>query len=114
MPQDITLEPGCYLDSHRGHYIVRDMIELAISHGYIVDGFVRFALDAYDEHCHEDDYPTEGLIEVADDALAWLNVGDNSGRERPIKGQNNPPAVPDGYAWDWNDGDFGLYEIEQD
>jgi hypothetical protein len=114
MPQDITLEPGCYLDSHRGHYIVRDMIELAIDHGYIVDGFVRFTLDAYDEHYHEDNYPSGQLGELADDALAWLNVGDNSGPERPIKGQNNPPAIPDDYAWDWNDGDFGLYEIEQD
>ena len=38
------------------------------------------------------------LVEASDDAEAWLN--DN--------------ATIEGYAWSWNDGDFGLYELEDD
>ena len=103
-------ETGCYLDSHRGHYILRDMVEFAVAHGYIVGSFERYALDHYDD-AHED-YPHEALIVLADDALAWLNGGPNTGIDRPIKGQNSPPIIPDGTAWEWNDGDFGLYAID--
>lgn len=107
-------ETGCYLDNHRGHYITRDMIELAIGYGFIVDGFVRFALDHYDDLGQEENYPQEELYDVSREALEWLNVGENTGLDRPIEGQNQPPAIPDGFAWDWFDGDFGLYEIEQE
>lgn len=107
-------QAGCYLDSHRGHYITRDMISLAIGFGFIVGEFERFALNRYDESNTDDDYPFESLVELADEALTWLNSGPNEGVDRPIKGQNSPPIIPDGYAWDWNDGDFGLYAIEED
>ena len=40
----ITLtETGCFLDNHRGHYIQRDAIELAVEYGYIIGGFEKFA-----------------------------------------------------------------------
>lgn len=110
-------DSGCYLDSHRGHYITRDMILLAVEFGFIIGTFDRFALDNYDEWNDESAHGADlvgALHDLADEALAWLNCGDNSGIDRPIKGQNSPPKIPESYAWDWNDGDFGLYEIEED
>jgi hypothetical protein len=105
-------DAGCWLDSHRGHYINRDMILLAVELGFIIDPFVRYALLHYDDDMTDENFPVEGMYDVAEFALDWLNIGENTGRDRPIPGQNNPPAIPEGYAWAWNDGDFGLYKIE--
>lgn len=103
------LEPGCYIGSHMGIYAIPSVITLAQSFGFIVDPFAQYALDDYYEHHREEEYPAEAITELSDEAIEWLNVGDNSGLDRPIKGQNQPPVIPDGYAWGWNDGDFGLY-----
>jgi hypothetical protein len=106
-------ETGCYLDNHRGHYISRDMIELAVGYGYIVGPFERFALDMY-EHAFDlpagVEYPHDTIVELADDAREWLN----SGQETRVPGQNFPPIIPAGTTWDWNDGDFGLYSYDED
>jgi hypothetical protein len=153
--ENITLtETGCYLDNHRGHYITRDVIELAIGWGFIIDPFAKFAVDMYQDHDGDEEFPFEALTELADEACKWLNSGqdkcrycdggfvdrskwanvdyipnhvwldkDNkwrckyctgTGRAPRIEGQNFPPIVPEGYAWDWFDGDFGLYEIDGD
>lgn len=105
---------GCWLDNHRGHYITRDMIELAIEFGYMVGPFEKYAIAHYDDWYSDSqdvsaDGLYEGLVEIADEALAWLNCGDNEGPDREIKFQNNPPRIPKHYQWGWNDGDFGLY-----
>lgn len=71
----IILETGCYLDNHRGHYIQRDAIELAVEYGFLIGGFEKFAVDMYQDHSHEDNYPFEALNELCDDAVAWLNSG---------------------------------------
>lgn len=105
----IITETGCFLDNHRGHYITRDIIEFAVGYGFIIGPFEKFVVDSYDRDNGDEDYPFEGLIELADEAVAWLNIGDNEGIDRPIRGQNSPPIIPDGYAWGMNDGDFGLY-----
>lgn len=111
MIETITLtETGCYLDNHRGHYIIRDTIELAAHWGFIVGPFERFALDHYDDLGHEEDYPQECLIELCDEAVAWLNAG----REERMPGQNFPPIVPDGFHWSFEDGDFGLWQYDED
>ena len=148
--RDATItDTGCYLDNHRGHYITRDAIELAVEFGFIIGPFERFVIDMYDDHCFDDNYPTETLIELCDDATAWLNSGQGTcsycagtggqplppydgeywtvkdgdgerkckfctgtGRGPRIDGQNFPPKVPEGYVWEFNDGDFGLYQIE--
>lgn len=91
-----TFEPGCYFDSHRGHYIVPEIIRFAGDAGYMIDSETQTMLDRYDEHWHEEDYPMEELIEESDAAIEWLN--DN--------------RCPDGYVWEWFDGDFGLYPID--
>ena len=108
------LEPGCYLDNHRGHYISRDMILLSQEYGFIVDSTDQWLLDSYEDHSHEENYPAQSIYELADSALEWLNGGPNEGVDRPIKGQNSPPIIPENHYWDWNDGDFGLYEIDQE
>ncbi len=148
MPTEtITItETGCYLDNHRGHYITRDAIELAIGYGFIVGPFERFALDHYDGAGHAENYPFESLIELCDDAIVWLNSGQGEcgecagtgkvrdglanrahGTDPPIvvcracsgsrrgprePGQNFPPIIPGDTYWTFNDGDFGLYVIE--
>jgi hypothetical protein len=105
-------ETGCHLDNHRGHYITRDMIELAVEFGFIIGEMEKFVLSMYEDHNSEEGYPFESVQELADEALTWLNCGDNDGPDRQIKFQNNPPVIPNGTAWAWNDGDFGLYWIE--
>lgn len=147
--ETITItETGCYLDNHRGHYIQRDAIELAIGYGFIVGTFEQFALNMYEEHNHESEYPHEGLTELCDEAVTWLNSGqgkcDNceggihphdedywthkddptqtprckkcsgTGRGDRVAGQNFPPIIPANTSWSFNDGDFGLYEDEQE
>jgi hypothetical protein len=37
-----------------------------------------------------------------------------TGRGPRVAGQNFPPRIPDGYRWDFNDGDFGLYRVDED
>lgn len=103
------LQAGCFLDNHRGHYIVRDMILLAVEFGFIISPIDSYVISLYDEKNGDEDYPTECLQEISDEALAWLNGGPNEGKDRANKFQNSPPVIPDGYAWEWFDGDFGLY-----
>ena len=113
--------------------------------------FEQWAIDTYDEHGHEDGYPHEGMTELCDDAVAWLNSGQSvcpkcaaradairhregeyftrkddpdgirwcrnctgTGRGDRIAGQNFPPVIPEGTAWSFEDGDFGLYRYDED
>jgi hypothetical protein len=69
------IETGCYLDNHRGHYIGRDAIQFAQEYGFIVGPFEQWAIDTYDNHCNDESYPHEGMIELCDDAIEWLNSG---------------------------------------
>lgn len=91
-------EPGCYVDSHHGHYAVPMLIEWAAATGFPVDPFVRYALDNYDHDYHNESYPNEALIEVSDEAINWLN------ENRSIEG----------HSWGWQEGDFGLWPDETD
>lgn len=93
-----TPTPGCYIDSHHGHYAIPGVIRLAQDHGFCIDQFAQFTLDSYDEHYWNDNYPGETLIELSDEAIEWLNH--NEGLT--------------GHWWGWNEGDFGLYPIEDD
>jgi hypothetical protein len=113
MSTKVTIEAkdaGCFLDNHRGHYIVRDMLWLCRDDfGYILDPCLSFALLVYDKYGDTPEFPHEAMQDEAQAALNWLNGGPNEGKDRPIKGQNSPPVIPEGYAWDWYEGDFGLY-----
>lgn len=104
-------DTGCYLNNSRGHYISRDVVEFAIAHGFIVGLSDQYVLDSYEERSHEDNFPFEVIVELSDEAIQWLNQDD--GDER-LPGQNFAPARPDGYYFDWNDGDFGLYSQYED
>lgn len=106
-------DTGCWFDSHRGHYILRDIIQWAVTNlGYIIDPCLQFVLNRYERDLHEDDYPVSVLDETVAEIEAWLNGGPNTGIDRPIKGQNSPPVIPEGYSWSFHEGDFGLYEDE--
>jgi hypothetical protein len=148
MPTEtITItETGCHLDNHRGHYITRDVIQLAQGFGFIIGQFEQWAIDTYGmaTDTSNETYPYEALTELADEAIVWLNSGQEEcltcgtsgkvfwdegrhielgaickrcsgkGRGPRIAGQNFPPVIPDGTEWSYNDGDFGLYAIESD
>ncbi len=109
----VITETGTYLDNHRGHYITRDAIEFAIGYGFIIGPLEKFVLDHYEDHGHDEDYPFDCIVELCDEAMAWLNCGENTGLDRPIKGQNNPPAIPADTYWSFNDGDFGLWTEDE-
>jgi hypothetical protein len=97
VPSD-TLPPGCYIDSHHGHYAIPRVIQLAESLGRQLDEHIASLLKRYDAHSHEPEYPMEVLIDESDAAIDWLN------EHRAL----------DGHSWGWNDGDFGLYPLEQE
>lgn len=97
-PDGASFEPGCYFDSHRGHYIIPAIVQLAMDNGRPTNGTVRDLLATYDAQWHADDFPLDYFIEESDAAIQWLN--DHRG--------------VDGHVWEWNDGDFGLYALEQE
>lgn len=97
----MALIPGCYIDSHHGHYAIPAVIELAKSFGMPLDSFAEYAVFSYDDRHHDEDYPHEALIELSDEAIEWLN------EKRPFNEGH-------GFAWGWNDGDFGLYTLEDE
>lgn len=101
-------ETGCYLDNHRGHYIIRDAILLAIDFGFSVSFEDARVIERYDADHWNEDYPFETIVELADEARDWLN-GD-----KPSGAGFLPPTIPTGTTWDWNDGDFGLYHFDED
>ena len=142
---------GCHLDNHRGHYITRDAIQLAQEFGFIVGSFEQWAIDTYaaevmldnSNNNLYDSYPNEAMIELCDEAVAWLNSGQTqcvdclgsgqdaegwlakdgsrrckrctgTGRGDRIKGQNFPPLIPNGTQWAFEDGDFGLYRYDDE
>ena len=49
---------GCFLDNHRGHYITRDAIQLAESYGFILGQFEKFAIEMYEDHDGDQEFPT--------------------------------------------------------
>lgn len=104
------MEAGCRLASWRGHYISRDIVEMAQEFGYLVDSSDEWLLDCYDEHCNDEGYPVETVYELAQAAEDWLNAG----RDERQPGQNYPLAIPDDHYWGFNDGDFGLWPHEED
>lgn len=90
------MEPGCYIDSHHGHYAIPGVIKLAQGQGFTIDPFAEYALASYEAHSYEAHYPMDSLIELSDEAIDWLNQHE---------------GLP-GHWWQWNDGDFGLYAEE--
>lgn len=98
MTIDPIFAPGCYFDSHHGHYIVPMIVRFAGDYGFGIDAEVQDALDRYDGHSHEEDFPAEMLIEVSEEAINFLNE----------------KCVLHAHTWQWNDGDFGLYADEDD
>ena len=143
MNTDTITETGCYLDNHRGHYISRDVVQMAVEYGFIIDPFAQWALNTYEDRENYSDYPDEAIIELADEATNWLNSGQEdctfchgtskaangwvdkdgvsrckpctgTGRGPRVAGQNFPPKIPEGYVWEFNDGDYGIYKLEDE
>lgn len=93
-----SADAGCFFDSHRGHYIIPAIIEFAREQGRDLDDRTTDLVAQYDRDWSDDTYPYDHVIEESDAAIGWLN--DN--------------RRPDGFWWGWNDGDFGLYPLEND
>lgn len=91
-------EPGCYIDSHHGHYAIPETIRIAERYGRRLDEKTAGILARYDAESHREDYPHEWVIEESDAAIQWLN----------------DHVAVDGHVWEWNEGDFGLYPLEAD
>jgi hypothetical protein len=88
-------EAGCVLSNQRGHYISRDVIQLAESYGFIIGSFEDFALEMYEAHNHEDNYPHEAVTELCDEAVNWLNSGQDKCQECAVgSGDIRPGQVP--------------------
>lgn len=94
----MALTPGCYIDSHHGHYAIPAVVEMAKSAGFLLDPFAEYAVFNYEARNSDEDYPHEALIELSEEAIEWLNH--NEGLT--------------GHWWGWNEGDFGLYPIEDE
>ena len=71
----IVTDTGCYLDSHRGHYLTRDVIQFAVDYGFIIGPFEKFAIDMYEDHDGDQEFPFESMVELCDAAIDWLNSG---------------------------------------
>ncbi|HWI70025.1 MAG TPA: hypothetical protein VNS88_16915 [Nitrospiraceae bacterium] len=92
---DKITETGCYLDNHRGIYMIRDTILFAKDFGFIIDPFAQFAVDMYEDHDGDQEYPFESLVELSDEAVAWLNSGQTECNDCGGRGQ--APVGSDNY-----------------
>jgi hypothetical protein len=100
-------ETGCFLSNARGHYISRDVIDFAVEHGWIIGPFEQYAVSMYDsanEGHSAADYPQEALMELADEAVEWLNSGRIDCDKCGGTGQSNPALDPE--AWRDVNGDW--------
>lgn len=104
-----TVEVGCHIDGRWGHFVTLNVVELAQDFGFIVDPFAQYAIDRYNLDVSTDGYPFDALVELSDEAIAWLN---SSAEVREVNGQNLPPVRPAGALWAFNEGDFGLYTAD--
>lgn len=103
MPASNVPESGCYVDSHYGQYAVARAIQVAEGFGWddaeardLASRHLACMGPSNAEPLDVDEF--ERLMSAADDAEAWLN----------------DHIVLAGHAWGWNDGDFGLYPLEED
>lgn len=101
---------GSYLDSNRGHYMARDVVKFANENGFLLDWFEEWAVDSYEQCYGEDEYPFEGVVDLAELAIEWLNSDEDS----KMKMQNLPPAKPADTLWGYNEGDFGLWSNDDE
>lgn len=94
METKMITETGCYLDNHRGHYITRDAIQLAESFGFIIGPFEKFAVEMYEDHDGDQEFPFEAMTELCDEAVAWLNSGQDVCQECAVgSGYIRPGSV---------------------
>lgn len=108
-------DAGTLIGAHNGHYAIPQVIEYAVSFGFIIDPFARFTLDGYERWNSYEDYPHEAIIELSDEAIEWLNHGrDGFAGNVRMRGQNWSPIKPDNFYFGWEDGDFGLWAAEDD
>jgi hypothetical protein len=88
-------ETGCHLDGVRGWRALPAVaLEIAPAFGYEVADLDHQYLEMYLDQETDDTWTVE---EVVDGAVTWLN-------ER----------TPEGWVWDWQDGDFGLWQVTEE
>lgn len=77
---------GCYVDGCNGIYVGNKIQHIALSHGWKGEP----ALDVYRDY--------ENYDEATEEAIDFMNKS----------------FGVDGAFWGWNDGDFGLYLIDEE
>lgn len=96
-------EPGCYVDSHWGQFAMARAVQIAVEFGWD-DAEGRDLAGRHLSAAGPSDAPGltgdefERLVFICDECEDWLN------EYRTL----------DGYYWCWNDGDFGLYKLEDE
>jgi hypothetical protein len=89
------------VDGHWGQYALARAVQVAAEFGWEDDeasDLARRHLAAMGPSTEPplDVDEFERLVDCADDAESWLN------EQRPLEG----------HAWSWNDGEFGLYSLD--
>jgi len=118
---ELELEPGCYIDSHWGHYQSVRVIELGLSLGYedsaLDEHNLGVLIEAYEENyeqanlTHKDGSPLEltqsgysvadCVYETADDVIDYIN-------------EHHVDAEKHWFGHHPDLGDVGVWEYEDD
>lgn len=95
---------GCWVDGHWGQYGAARVIEIALAHGWDDEGAADLAArrmgsmlpNPTNDDLSENDF--EKLLWASDDAERWLNEN----------------VAPEGYFFEWFDGEFFLSPGEEE
>lgn len=97
------LDIGCWIAGHRGRYATSGLVYKAMDWGFVIDSDDDRALTAYDggddEILHDGEMVDvfDWVIELADEAEAWLN----------------DHVAPEGHSFGWFDCEFFLWTDEE-
>lgn len=91
-PENLTT--GVVLESSRGHYAARVLVEYALYYGWD-DADARAAVEEYDDNYYREDWQYgDAWQDITEDALTHLNL------------------ITEGGVWWWSEGDLRLDTYE--
>lgn len=103
------LEPGCYIDSHWGHYQTPRTLEIALDLGWDPNGYTINEVRVRIEHYNNGSVPPyEETLEDASEHIYWLQ----DEAESYINDNHVPPNHWFGHHSDL--GDVGVWPIDEE